>query len=206
MKTKYWLLIFAGISLLLFIFLLTITLVLEISWWWLGGTAILYSLIGGTIGVIYLVKYGNKKEEVKPKLDPEKGKEIFKSIIMNDKDNPDIFVIDKARTSNEGMVGLEKTNVLVAEGYTYWGEEKLFGLLDLSEKSKYALLREPTSDEKKEALRKFALNPETEEKEEEVFLSDITGNPFKKIIKTRQLREQKIQEKEREKAEEEIAV
>lgn len=176
------------------------------SWWWMGGTLILYVFIGMVVGIIFLILKlrGKTKEELK--IDPDDAEERAKWKLKYDEDNPDNFVREDRIIARVGQAGSERTPILWLLGKGSETLAKIDILVNLrNPKSEIVLLFNKKIDFVKEAIRVFAENPEDQITEEKILGIDDSGRPTTTIRTKRMSIQEKKEQEEKKEAEEQNA-
>ena len=126
MKKKYkkiWRWISFIVTLIILVASIVFAIIFKISWWWLFGSLIFFSVGWLIFLIVYMIKRYKKLEGVVEKIDPEGALDYVRQLVKTDRDNPDNLHIVWARTwrmgKDEGK--LEPTPILVGLGY---GTEK----------------------------------------------------------------------------------
>ena len=183
--TKIILWIGIGIIVILLI-LLSLVLIFDLSWWWLFAPLIAITIIVIATLATFLIRKRHLdrklKELEKPKeqaIDPEIANRIINHIALHE--FAEYIPNGQEKITNEGSAGKPKTPTLHRFGETYWSGMRYYFLLNLNNtKIITKLFQEETEtkekfDERvKEAISKFAVEPETFETEERE-IEPVTG-------------------------------
>jgi len=105
-----------GITILIVVGIMFIPLFTDASWWWFGGTLILFGFAWGVVGILLLYIKLSKKLPIKLKIDLKDAKQRAIHEMKYDNDNPDNFKIDRWKLLRIGEKGKEPTPILVLDG------------------------------------------------------------------------------------------
>lgn len=203
MKLIYWVLIIIAGALFPILFMIVVPiLILEKSWWWLGGTAIVELIIGLIVFAIVLFLRLRKKAPEKIKLSVKRAKERAIYEMKIDTDNPDNFKINKAKLERWGEKGAEKTPILILDGMGTELNQRRCVIMNLNNpKQESTWLTDPSDEEIRISVKLMAEHPPEEEIREER-IGYEGGMPVTRITTRRPSMTEKKQEEQEKKAEE----
>lgn len=170
------------------------------SWWWTGGIAIFFVVVGIIVGVVFLIIKLRMKQPDKIQQDPDDAEERAKYILIYDNDHPDNFIRKDRVIKNVGEAGKDRTPILWLMGEGSETKAKIDILVNLSDAKKYPLFLFNKSDKfVLDIITTYAENPERVEVEERILGRDEMGLPTT-IVKTKRM--SKAEQKEEEKKQE----
>lgn len=206
MKPIYWVLIILSATIIPLGLIILITRVIldpARSWWWTGGTLIVYAIFGLISTIIFLIIKLSKKKPTIQKIDADDAEERAKLLLLYDSDNPDNFIRTDRVIKKVGEAGKDRTPILWLMGKGSETESKIDILVDLTNDKTYPLyLFNKDDDYVLKTIEAFAENPEKVIREERVVGIDDFGRPATTIRTTKMSSAEKKEEEAKKEAEE----
>lgn len=184
-KLWMWAIIVAIIMLVLLGMMITVKLIWDLSWWFVGGLLIFEAIIGIfiIIGVV-VVKFRQIKPKKERKTSKQAQEEVIEALKYDD-DNPDNFIVDTKYFIMEGERGHARTPLVQFKGRGHDTNTRIDVIVNLdSPKLEYSKIINGTELQIKEIKKQMAEYPETEITETTTTGVDDFGRPKEqKVVK-----------------------